>query len=84
MKAPANSMARNRAKESGCHSIGFPLISAGIFGYPKAEAWQVAIRACRDWISDNSGYDMAITFAVLDKKILELGQGVLGLGKTGW
>ena len=74
----------NRAKERECHSIGFPLISAGIFGYPKAEAWQVAIKACRDWISDNPDYDMAITFAVLDKKILELGQGVLGLGKTGW
>ena len=74
----------NRAKESNSHSIGFPLISAGIFGYPKAEAWQVAIKACRDWISDNPDYDMAISFAVLDKKILELGQSVLGMGKTGW
>ena len=74
----------NRAKESDCHSIGFPLISSGIFGYPKTEAWQVAVRACRDWISDNADYDMAITFAVLDKKILELGQGVLGMGSSGW
>ena len=74
----------NRAKESNSHSIGFPLISAGIFGYPKAEAWQVAIKACRDWINDNPDYDMAISFAVLDKKILELGQSVLGMGKTGW
>ena len=74
----------NRAKESGCHSIGFPLISAGIFGYPKTEAWQVAVRACRDWIDDNPDYDMDIVFAVLDKKIMELGQGVLGLAGTGW
>ena len=74
----------NRAKENDSHSIGFPLISAGIFGYPKTEAWQVAIRACRDWISDNPDYDMDIVFAVLDKKIMEIGQGVLGLAGTGW
>ena len=74
----------NRAKENGCHSIGFPLISAGIFGYPKTEAWQVAIRACRDWISDNPDYDMDIVFAVLDKKILEMGKEAAGLAGTGW
>ena len=74
----------NRAKENGAHSIGFPLISAGIFGYPKTEAWQVAIHACRDWISDNPDYDMDIVFAVLDKKILELGRNVAGMGATGW
>ena len=74
----------NRAKESDCHSIGFPLISAGIFGYPKTEAWQVAIRACRDWISDNPDYDMDIVFAVLDKKILEMGKEAAGLAGTGW
>ena len=74
----------NRAKESDCHSIGFPLISAGIFGYPKVEAWQVAMRACRDWISDNPDYDMDIVFAVLDKKILEMGQEAAGLAGTGW
>ena len=74
----------NRAKESDCHSIGFPLISAGIFGYPKAEAWQVAMRACRDWISDNPDYDMDVVFAVLDKKILEMGQEAAGLAGTGW
>ena len=74
----------NRAKEKDCHSIGFPLISAGIFGYPKTEAWQVAIRACRDWISDNPDYDMDIVFAVLDKKILEMGKEAASLAGTGW
>ena len=72
------------AKEAGCHSIGFPLISSGIFGYPKTEAWQVAVKACRDWQNDNPDHDMDITFAVLDPKIKELGDGVLGIGATGW
>ncbi|MGD7433544.1 macro domain-containing protein, partial [Ralstonia pseudosolanacearum] len=74
----------DRAKENGAHSIGFPLISAGIFGYPKKEAWQVAVKACRDWISDNPDHEMDIVFAVLDPKIMELGKGVMGLGSTGW
>ena len=74
----------DRAKENDAHSIGFPLISAGIFGYPKKEAWQVAVKACRDWISDNPDHEMDIVFAVLDPKIMELGKGVMGLGSTGW
>ncbi len=74
----------DRAKEEDCHSIGFPLISSGIFGYPKREAWQVAVRACRDWIRENPDHEMDITFAVLDPGIQKLGQEALELGKTGW
>ena len=74
----------NRAKENDCHSIGFPLISSGIFGYPKAKAWEAALSACRDWINNNPDYDMDIVFAVLDKDILEMGKNIQGMSKTGW
>ena len=63
-----------RAKENDCHSIGFPLISAGIFGYPKDKAWRKALQSCSDWIEENPDYDMDIIFAVLDDRIMELGQ----------
>ena len=66
--------ALERARENGCHSIGFPLISAGIFGYPKDKAWRKALQSCSDWIEKNPDYDMKIIFAVLDDRILELGQ----------
>lgn len=62
------------AKENNCHSIGFPLISAGIFGYPKDQAWRKALQACQDFISDNPDYDIDIIFAVLDDNIKALGE----------
>ena len=65
------------AKENGCHSIGFPLISAGIYGYPTAGAWSRALEACSDFLKKNPDYDMNIVFAVLDDDILELGERTL-------
>ncbi len=65
------------AKENDLHSIGFPLISAGIFGYPVDKAWERAIRACNDFIKDNPDYDIKIIFAVLDDRILEIGEKTL-------
>lgn len=74
----------DRAKENDCHSIGFPLISAGIFGYPKDKAWRKALQACSDWIENNPDYDMNIIFAVLDDRIMELGQKTMkDLGISG-
>ena len=65
------------AVENGCHSIGFPLISAGIFGYPKDKAWRKAIQACSDFFQKNPAADLQVVFAVLDDGILELGQQTL-------
>ena len=62
------------AKENAIHSIGFPLISAGIFGYPVDKAWDVAIRACRDFISEHADYEIEIIFAVLDDEIMKMGE----------
>ena len=59
------------ASKNDCASIGFPLISAGIFGYPAEQAWQVAIQACRDYINEGNAID--IVFAVLDDRMLRQG-----------
>lgn len=68
----------DRAKENDCHSIGFPLISSGIFGYPKDAAWQIALQSCKDWIEQHPDYDIDVVFAVLDERIMELGNKIMG------
>ena len=65
-----------RAIENDCHSIAFPLISAGIYGYPKRQAWEVALRSCRDFINSHPDYEIDIIFAVIDDGILALGEEV--------
>ena len=64
-----------RAVENGCASIAFPLISAGIFGYPVEQAWQRAIQACSDFLEE--GNEIDIIFAVLDDAIIEIGKTAL-------
>ena len=65
------------AKENNCRSIGFPLISSGIYGYPTTQAWEIAIQACRDFINNNCGYPINIVFAVLSDDSKELGENAI-------
>ena len=43
----ANSL--RRAEERQCRSIAFPCISTGVYGYPKEEAAQIAVRTVREF-----------------------------------
>ena len=63
--------------DHGCSSIAFPLISAGIYGYPLEGAWRKAIQACRDYQQKNPAVEIDIVFAVLDEKVMHLGRQVL-------
>ena len=63
------------AVKNGCTSIGFPLISAGIFGYPVEQAWQEALQACRDFIGKGNLID--IVFAVPGGGNIEIGRKIL-------
>ncbi|WP_029319794.1 O-acetyl-ADP-ribose deacetylase [Butyrivibrio sp. AE3004] len=49
------------ARENDLHSIAFPGISTGVYGYPKKEAAMVALTAIKEWTSTNPGYEMEIT-----------------------
>ncbi len=50
MLRDATVAALDAAAEHGLESVAFPAISAGIFGYPAAEATAVMTAALREWI----------------------------------
>ena len=65
------------AKQYGCRSIGFPLISSGIFGYPVKEAWEIALSACKDFLVAHSDYNLNIVFVNRDDDVLRIGRTML-------
>ena len=55
------------AKANDIHSIAFPAISTGVYGYPKREAAQVAVDTLREWISNNPEYEIRIILVGFDE-----------------
>lgn len=66
------------ATQNGCISIAFPIISAGVYGYPKKEAVNVAISAINDYI-ENIGSNIDIYLVVFDREIQNIVDELYGL-----
>lgn len=65
------------AAANGCKSIAFPLISSGIFKYPKEAAWRIAISTCLREQERLEQRAPDIIFCVINDDALALGKRVL-------
>ena len=59
------------AKKKRIKSIAFPVISSGIYGYPKAEAIKIATRAIKDFLAEN---EMDVRLVVYDQKTFQISE----------
>jgi O-acetyl-ADP-ribose deacetylase (regulator of RNase III) len=67
----------NLANKKNCKSVAFPLISSGIFGYPKDEALTVATKTIGDWLLKNND-DIEVSLVVFDTTAFEVSKKLLG------
>ena len=58
------------AKEHNCETAAFPLISSGIFGYPKDQALRVAVDTIGEFLLHN---DMTVYLVIFDRAAYQIG-----------
>ena len=63
------------ARENGCETVAVPLISAGVYGYPKDQALKVAVETISGFLADS---DMTVYIVVFDSGLYKLSEELFG------
>lgn len=56
------------AKEHDVHSIAFPAISTGVYGYPLEDATEIAVKTVAQWLEAHADYAMQVIFCCFDAR----------------
>ena len=54
------------AREHDIHSIAFPAISTGVYGYPKLFACKIAANTVKQWLEEHADYEIEVIFSCFD------------------
>lgn len=57
----------------GCQTVAFPLISSGVYGYPKAQALEVAVDTIQRFLLS---HDIKVYLAIFQKTDYDIGQAL--------
>ena len=60
------------AQKMGCESIAFPLISSGVFGYPKDQALKVAVEAISAFLLESDA-DIMVCLLIFSREAMQTG-----------
>ena len=61
------------AEEQGCGCVSFPLISAGIYGYPKRQALAIALNIMEEYLRKR---EMRLQLVLFDRECLRIAEEI--------
>ncbi|MDE5931921.1 MAG: O-acetyl-ADP-ribose deacetylase [Lachnospiraceae bacterium] len=69
------------ARKHAIHSIAFPAISTGVYGYPLREAAPIALNTVAKWLEANRDYEMTVIMSCFDQATYDMYQSLIDNGR---